>query len=471
MYKVAISLVASAILFIIAICLPLNAVHEFRDDLAYKSTQQGQYYRARILYRINAWQGDGKAINNFHVLNYRMARYEKKSSKAKVRDANLKAKAAFEHLIAEDYAPAAYNYGMFYYRSSKRNRNYNTALAYFDRGAALGDNMSRDAADFMRAKGLKGESYYDAIRPIAERGNGWAAYRIARSMRRDDYKLATEGEAYALMGAQSGIADAQHFLGQRFSTREDAPMWLEKAATNPSNRSLMAARDLADLALNYRDESARRKWLELAATPRSKFRYNLVLDPEGLRWRDFQFSRHADANTSQSSAYSLALMQLAGIGGPVKKRSAIKNLNYAIEWGEAENLLKLIKSDGIKSAQDLAQKSLQDVSYREVDEKPDYGLLKAYIERGDLRYATQQDLLKFKTATPMGSSANGRYHEILYNIAANCKNFPCYYINRPIVLPGKMFGSDAKAFLINPEITLPEQLHSHNTYIFLKPPA
>lgn len=471
MYKIAISFFLLIVLSAITVCLPVQAVHEFRDDLAYKSTQQSQYQRARILYRINAWHGDKKGINNYHVLNYRMVRYKKRSSKDKVRAANIKTKAAFERLVAEDFAPAAYNYGMFYYRSSKRNRNYDKGLAYFEKGAALGDNMSRDAADFMRARGLEGDSFYDAIRPIAERGNGWAAYLIARSMRRDNYKLTTEGEAYALTGAQSGIADAQHFLGQKFASREDAPMWLEKAATNPVNRSLIAASDLADIALNYRDETSRRGWLELASKPRDKFKYTLVIDPEGLRWRDLQFKRHADANTSQKAAYNLALMQLVGAGGPVKKRAAIKNLKYANDWSDASELLSLIKSEGMTSAQEQAKKSLEDNSYRNVDVKPDYGLLSAYIERGDLRYATEKDLLKFKTATPMSSSGKGRYHKVPYSLATNCKNFPCYYVNRPIILPGEMFGSDASAFLINPEINLPEQLNSHNTYIFLKAPA
>lgn len=471
MYKIAISFLSLVILSVVIICLPVEAIHEFRDDLAYKSTQQSKYGRARILYRINAWQGDNKAINNFHVLNYRMVRYNKKSSKADVRTANIEAKAAFERLIAEDFAPAAYNYGMFYYKSSKRNKNYKTGLAYFKRGSELGDNMSRDAADFMRARGLKGESYYNAIRPMAERGNGWAAYRIARSMRRDNYRLAKEGEDYALIGAQSGIADAQHFLGQKFPSREDAPLWLEKAATNPVNRSLMAASDLADLALNYRDEAARRAWLEIASKPREKFRYTLVLDPEGLRWRGFQFKRHADANTSQSAAYDLALMQLAGVGGPVKKRAAIKNLKYANDWGDARYLLELIKSEGLKSAQKWSLNALQETSHRNVDERPDYDLLGAYIARGDLRYATQQDLLQFKTATTMSSSGKGRYHKTPYNLITNCKNFPCYYIKNPIILPGKMFGNKASAFLVNPEIKLPEQLNSHNTYVFLTPPT
>lgn len=471
MYKIAISFVLLVVLSVVTICSPVETVHEFRDELAYKSTQESQYRRARILYRINAWHGDIKAINNYHVLNYRMVRYKKNPSKDKLRSANIKAKAAFESLIAKGYAPAAYNYGMFYYRSSKRNSNYDKGLAYFKKGAALGDEMSRDAIDFMRARGLKGGSYHDAIRPIAQRGNGWAAYLIAKSMRRDKYKLATQGEDFVLMGAQSGIADAQQFLGQNFSSREDAPSWLQKAATHTQNRSLKAASDLADLALNYRDETARRNWLEIASKPRDKFKYNLVIEPEGLRWRDFQFKRSADTNTGQKAAYNLALMQLTGTGGPVKKRAAIKNLKYSNGWSDAEGLLRIIKSEGMKSAQDWAKNSLQDISYRNFDEKPDYGLLNAYIERGDMRYATDQDLLEFKAATAMSSSGKGRYRQTLYNLATNCKNFPCYYVNSPIILPDNMFGRNASAFLINPEINLPEQLNSHNTYIFLKPPA
>lgn len=463
-------LIFTALFAIIIACLPVKKLQETRNDIAYSFVEKKQNKLARILYRVNAWQGDVIAINNYHVLNYRSARYRKNSSKAKVETANQKAKAAFDKLIAKGYAPAAYNRGMFYYNASTKNRHYAKTLSYFEQGAALGDPLSRDAADFMRAKKFKGEAYYEAIRPIAERGNGWAAYRYVRSMRRDHHKLSNRGEPYAVIGAESGIADAQRFLAEKFPNRLDAAQWLEKAATHPVNPSSHAANDLAELALRYGDEEARRKWLKVATKPREKFQFSMIIAPEGLRWRDFQKSRSRDVNHAESAAYELALMQLAGIGGPTKKRAAIKNLKLAKDWSGAQNILAQIKSGDLKTVKAEIKTDFAKKTSGLASGKPDYGLLNIYIERGDLRLATDQDLQTFKSATTMRSAYKGSYSETNFNLMSNCKNFTCYYIEKPLTLPEGMVGAYASAFLINPKIDLPKQLKSHNIYAFLKQP-
>lgn len=463
-------LIFIGLLPIILFCLPVKALQEFRNDIAYTFVLKKQDQLARPLYRLNAWQGDRLAINNYHVLNYRLVRHSKKQSKPKLKKANEKAKAAFEDLASNGYAPAAYNRGMFYFKKSSKSRNYPQALHYFKQGADLGDSMSQDALDFMRAKQFKKEAYYEAIRPIADRGNGWAAYRYVKAMRRDRHKLANIGQNYALIAAKSGLADAQQFLGEYFPERHDAAYWLEQAATKPVNPNIRAARSLADLALKYGDEEARRKWLSVATKPREEFRYTMIIEPEGLRWRDFQNSRARDGNNSEAAAYELALMQLAGLGGPVKKRAAIKNLKYAKDWADAKSLIARVKSGDLQNIQKKIQTEYAEIRSGSESREPDYALLNAYIDRGDLRLASKQDVQKFESAATMMSKGKGGYHQMKFNLVMACKNFPCYYVERPITLPDGMFGAYASTFLIDPNIDLPQQLHSHNRYVFLNRP-
>ena len=331
-------------LFVIAFVLPIKPVQDLRNDFAYKMVENGRWTEARGIYLIGEWQGDSLAANNFHVLNYRRAIDGKGVNKEKRKDIAAKAKVSFEKQLARGFAPAGYNRAMFNYKCGTKRTCYRMAIGHFQQAANLGDVRSEQAKEFLLAKKFKGDQHFDEIRKIADRGNPWAAHRFAKSLRFDRPKLKRLGEPYALMAAEAGIADSQQFLGEYFDHRADAQQWLERAATNPVNRSLMAADRLAELAKERGDYAAARKWYKLAATPRADFDYTLIIEPEGLRWRGFQGSRAADANTSQSAAYELALMQLAGQGGPVDKRAAMKNLEYADHWADAGDMLAELKT-------------------------------------------------------------------------------------------------------------------------------
>ena len=331
-------------LFAVAFLLPIKAVQNIRNDMAYDAVVTDKRNVARLIYKVGAWQNDPLAANNFHVLNYRRAIDGKGYSKKRRKKVAELAKKSFEKHMANGFAPAAYNRGMFNYKCSTKSSCYGLAIAHFEQGAKLGDKMSHDAHSFMLAKKLNKDARYYKIKTIADDGNAWAAYRYARNLRHDNTKLRRLGEPYALMAAEAGFADAQNFLGSYFNRRKDSDAWLEKAANNPVNRSLMASAELAERTKKRGDFVAARGWLELTIKPRADFDYTLVIEPQGLRWRNFQGSRNADANTSQKAAYDLALMQLSGQGGAVDKAAAIKNLKYADHWADAKRKLAKLQA-------------------------------------------------------------------------------------------------------------------------------
>jgi len=279
----------------------LPQVQDIRDEKAYEAVKQGKFKQAKWLYLHGKLLGDAKAANNYHVLDYRIVRDNKKTSKKKSLANRKKAFRAFDKLTQKGHIPAAYNAGMFYYKSRVGSSNYRDGLMYLDHAASEGDVRSAHAADMMRAREHKKERKNQALRKSADKGNGLAAYRYANNLRFDKGKL-KYAEKYSLMGAQAGYPDAQEFLASYFPRRGDKKDWLEKAATNKNNRSLMAARDLADLADKERDFETKRKWLSIASTPREPFKYQILIEPEGLRWRGLQNSINADANTTQHNS-------------------------------------------------------------------------------------------------------------------------------------------------------------------------
>ena len=166
-------------------------------------------------------QGDQKATNNYHVISFKMVRNIKGVPQRRYWSTRKKAFRAFDKLTQEGYATAAYNAGMFYYRSNADHPNFKSGLMYFDHAAGLGDEMSRDAAGLMRARQYKKAQKYRELRKAADAGNSLAAYKYVNSLRFDRKKLA-RAEKYAVLGAQGGYPDAQQFLASYFPKRKDA---------------------------------------------------------------------------------------------------------------------------------------------------------------------------------------------------------------------------------------------------------
>jgi len=450
----------------------LPQIQDMRDDKAYEYVEQGKLKRARLLYFYGKLQGSHKAANNFHVVDYRIVRYDDKSSKKKRIANRKKSFRAFDKLTQKGYIPAAYNAGMFYYRSKVGSSDYANGLIYFDHAAASGDAMSGYAADMMRAREHEKEAKYRALRKVADKGNGWAAYRYVKSLRFEKHKL-KYAEKYALMAAEAGYPDAQHFLATYFQQRKDRKAWFEKAATAKTNRSLLAATSLAELAEKERDYEAKRRWLTLASTPREKFTYQAVIEPEGLRWRGFQYYISADVNVSKRAAYELALMQIDGVGGLVDKAGAMKNLEYADDWSDAALLLNELKTGvskraNVKSVQ--PSKSLVNESLKKIDTQknmPWYGKLRPLVESKHIRYATRTDLKKYSNGVSKSYSNEKRGYKDWGKVKDCSIAFNCFYLDAPIILPDDMFGAHSATFIISPSVILPKQHVSHNKYIFL----
>jgi len=450
----------------------LPQIQELRDDKAYEYVQQGELIKAKWLYLHGKLLGNQKATNNFHVLKYRLIRDDKAVSKQKRITNRKKASLAFDKLAKKGFVPAVYNAGMFHYRRKVGSVDYENGLRYFDYATSLGDEMSSYAADMMRAGAHEKDRKYLAFRKSADKGNGWAAYRYAKNLRFDKDKL-KYAEKYALMGAQAGYPDAQEFLASYFPRRDDVKVWLEQAATNENNRSLSAARDLADLADKDRDFETKRQWLTVASTPREPFKYQILVEPEGLRWRGLQNSINADANTTQSSAYELALMQLDGIGGPVDKDGAIKSLEYADYWSDAELLLTKLRSQGAPATSKprlKAAKVVVDENLKKFDSQknyPFYSKLRSLVESKHIRYATRTDLKKYANGvSKMYNNEKNGFRD--WGDVEDCSiGTTCFYLDAPIILPGDMFGAHSATFIVSPAVILPKQHVSHNKYIFM----
>ena len=451
----------------------LPQVQDYRAEKADAAIAQGDWKAAKQLSFLGKLQGDQKAANNYHVLNYKLMREDKKTTRKRYRAVQKKTFRGFDELTQEGFVPAAYNAGMFYYRSSSDTSNFQKGLAYLDYAAKNGDEMARDAAGLMRAQQFKDEAQKaQAMRKAADSGNGLAAYRYANSLRFKPKQLA-RAEKYALMGAEAGYADAQAFLGIYFPRRTDAEDWLKKAATNPENRNMRAPLELAEIAKKRRKSKERRDWLTLGVTPRAPFRYKTIRSPDGLRWRGLQSSIDSGVNNDKYAAYLLAKMQMDGIGGPLDKAAAIKNLEYSDGWGDADLLLARLRAKGSfqnEKERAKALAALADEGLKKFDAQKNYPFhskLRPLIKNKHIRYATQADLKKFAN----GVSKSYSHEKLGYTDRGSVKKCAigrtCFYLNAPIVLPNDMFGSHSATFIVSPTVFLPEQHLSHNRYIFI----
>jgi len=459
-------------IFIVIAAHFLTPVQDYYNAKAFAYFQQGELKKAQRFYLPSAIFGNEKAENNYHVLNYRIARYGEEASQQEKGDVRRQSIKVFDKLARKGYVPAAYNAGIFYYRHPPHLDLYNAGLEYLDYAAANGDQMARDAAGLMRARGVEKDKRAIAHRKAADDGNGLAAYLYVRSLRFDKTKL-RGAEKYALMGAEAGYADAQEFLTTYFPNRRDRKDWLEKAATNEENRSLIAAYDLAMLEGKQRDYESKRQWLTLGATPREKFRHQIVVDEDVLRWRGLENTILADGNNSKKSAYELALMQMDGIGGPVDRAGAIKNLTYANDWQDALFLLERLKFGSSEHGQPITSKSIQsgvEAQLKKIDTQKHrgyYETLRPFIKSKHIRFATEADLETYKQGVSATYSNKKSGYRSSRRIRGCVIGSNCFYMQKPITLPKDMFGAGAAKFIIDKGFILPPQHVGHNTYIFV----
>ena len=467
-----------SIFFIFGLILALIAASflpqakDFRAEKSNAYFEQGNLKAAKRWYFLGKLQGDLEAANNYHVLSYQFTRYSENVSDKKKNANWRKSFRAFDKLTQKGSVSAAYNAGMFYYGSRPGTSDFANGLKYFDYAAASGDEISKHAADMMRARQYKDGEKNRALRKSADDGNAWAAYRYVRSYRLKKNQP-RDLEKYALMGAEAGYADAQQYLGAYFPRRKDAKTWLETAATNPQNRSLTAAYDLSKLAEKEKDFAEERRWLRIGSKPRAKFKYPVIVKPDGLRWRGLQNTVAPDVNTSKNAAYELAIMQVDGVGGAVDLKAAKANLKYADEWSDAPQLLKQLQSGFKKLNRQTRRQSSNDrsafdlVRYDSQKRFPFHGKLRSFMVNKQIRYATQKDFDKFK------QGVSTRYNKEKWgfrksgNVVRCALGSTCFYIEKPIIVPPDMFGANSVSFLVNPTITLPKQPSSHNQYIFM----
>lgn len=420
--------------------------------------ERGYESPAKNIYALGKWQNDPLAVNNWLVLDYRKKRYDSALSPDEKRQNTKAMHAALKELRKSNLPAAEYNLALFNYGCSTKSRCFDIGVERFERAAQLGDPLAANAVLMMQRRKIPKQNKAKRsafLKQAADNHEPHAAYRYAREIYRDDPEA---GQYYGLMAVKSGSADAQAFMGRYFN-RSDKEYWLQKAATNPSNRSLMAANDLGKIYEDQGDIENAVKWYEIATQPRGTYQHDLVIREDGLRWRSLQGSRAADANTSNSAAYRLALLR--GNNDAHKKEFA-ENMHKAslVEWNDSDLIEAQLKyREAPRHAKTMQAKNVAAANLK-FFEASSYGKLlaplKPMIAAGHIRYATELDLSDWKSEPDY------------QRIKSKCKAVRnCFVVNAPITLGGGMNGSHSAVFVIPQNVQAPRAEKSHNKYLFL----
>ena len=457
---------AAAALFAV---LPIGPSFDLRNDLAFKAMTIEARPVAKAIYGFGKWQNDPLAANNWLVLDYHHKRYSPNLSKAEKKAAREKMWADLKALRPEKLGAAEYNLALFNYRCSTKSKCFNIGLERFETAARLGDPLAETAALMMKRRKIPKSNKTARLameKQAADNGDPWHAYQYARDVYRDD---PAAGQAYGLIAAESGLADAQAFMGRYFE-REDSVEWLTKAATNPVNRSLMAARELGKHYESTGDHESSQKWYAKAAEPREDFQFALVIRKDGFRWRSLQNSRAADANTSNSSAYSLGL---AAYKSGASLDSVLEYMRKAalVGWGDSALITaELTARQAPRHAQKLQAKTIIQAHVNTFDAsslRKNYAALRPLIAAGHIRYVTEIDLYDWDKELSQHSNLS-HVAETREMLGSKCSAaFNCFYVAKGISLPPKMNGAKSAVFVIGDNVPPPRAKKSHNKYIFL----
>ena len=457
------------VLAIIFMLLPIGLGHSVRNSVAYKLLNMGQTGAAQKIYTYNMRFGDPLATNNYHALrlNEHISNHEvDQDFLASVRN---DAKIAFDQVMRQTGQPAAtYNAGMMNYRCNRSAGCYRAGLRFLSTAAAAGDQLSRDAHDFMKARGGGATILRAELKAMADRGNGYAAYKYARELRFDDDR--GDYLRYAEIGARAGIADAQTFLAYYHDDPATALYWHEQAATNPTNRSLSSAVDLGQHAEERGDYKEARRWYNLAMEPRAPFGYQLIIRPNGIRWRGLQTSREAAANSPNWAAYHLAMLQMQGLGGRQDLQAAIRNLELAGDDFKDAGIMRRQILAGIDPTDPSRAGEANIVFELEKFDKDTRGLheqLRPLFADGTLRYVTEMEHAKWQTYAESLEQRNPeKFCEITRALSLCSLGTSCFHIEKPVRLPEDMFGGHSATFFVDKSVALSEQAKNHNRFLY-----
>jgi len=359
---------------------------------------------------------------------------------------------------------------MMNYRCRTKTGCYRSGLRYLSAAAAAGDELSRDAHDYMNARGKGEKVWRTGLKTLADRGNAWAAHKYAEERRHDKNK--GDYLKYAEIGAKGGIADAQNFLADRIENLKHEIYWHEKAATNPLNRSLTSAVALGRLAEERGDYKEARRWYNLAMEPRGPFGYDLIIRPDGIRWRGMQTSREGVANTPNWAGYHKARLQIEGLGGRKDLKGAVKSLEVAgDDFADAGFMRRQILAGNDPYDPDMTGPDSIAFNLERFDQASNslYKKLRPLFENGSLRFVTTVELSKWEAYVAHLEGQDDKKHREAKSALNRCNvGYSCFHIEKPVRLPDDMFGARSTVFIVDKSVALAEQSKSHNKYLYEK---
>jgi len=463
---------ALPLILIVVFLLPLRLMIDLRNNIAYRAIESDFVSISKLLYKYSKWQKDPLATNNWLVLDYSEKRddpaYTKEQKRQNSKEMHLKLKA----LRPSKLAAAEYNLALFNYKCRPNSKCFNIGMRRFQTAANLDDPLAKNTLIMMERRMVPQSNKakrVSLLKQAADKGEPYAAYRYARHIYRDD---PIQGQNYGLIAAQAGMADAQFFLGASFE-RSDSEYWLQQAASNKTNRNLAAATLLGERYQANGETKKAIKWYKKAIEPRGGFQHQLVIHKDGLRWRSLQFTRAADANSSNKAAYNLALLQ--GKTATADSKEFSENMRQAslVGWVDSELIMaQLAYQDAPFHAKKMQAKNLITANLKYFDNSS-YGKLLAnlrpMIASGDIRYVTELDLSKWTEEMERGKGAdreNVKENHAL--MKQKCKAAQrCFLVNKAISLSAGMNGSHSAVFVIPKKVKAPSVGKSHNTYVFL----
>jgi len=462
--------------------IPAKPGFALRNEVAYWLVKLDRFELSEDIYTYSAEQGDLRAHNNLHVLNYRKERYAGKISSRTRRRLNAQYKQAFEDLSEKGLGVASYNRALFDYRCSPKKPCYESGKRMFERAVEQGDNFGSVAYALhltRKPEHADSENWEELVKSAADRGEPEAAYRMAWMLgfKTDDDSKAMK-KHYAKIAARGGSSNAQEL----YSRSLDPPAqlkWLKRAANNRTNPHPDAASLLGHFYKTGKDDvkidyEKARKWYAYGMTLTKPYRHRLVAGRDGLRWRPLNGGFPSPNNSAHFTGYNYALMHYWGLGGPKDLDGFEKHMRFAAKKKIKDSELILMQlqqaRDPIPDEDFNSQKTAWAVKLfgKRISRKHPY--IQDAIKDGRLHVASFLDIQGWKEqglvireneygSGPGFNRMTGIKPEFIFNRHL--------IMTEKLILPADMYGGSSEMFIIPEGVGITALHGSSNSYTFL----
>lgn len=448
----------------------------FRDNLAYKMSENGQFAMAEKLYSISAAGGDLTASNNLAVLQYHRLRYDSDCDCDNWKDAGEKFMPVFEDLARKGHMVSAYNRGMFDFACSSHKRCYETGKHFFGQAAGAGDPLAVSALAVHYTTKSSHEDSREKNKMLmaaADAGDPYAAYVLASDMKNKNDARALR---YADIAAKGGASYAQELRGHFFD-QPDFMTWLAEAAENPKNPRASAASLLGHLYLQGergvpQDFQKAKYWYEKAVQTDGKHRHVVDIRKDGFRWRAPDRGYIKNSSQSYHAAYKLATLEYMGVGGKRDLKKFEKLMRHAAKDDIHDSRLILMQLEQKRNPMDqerFDRRQAQWVS-EHLGKRKDrlVPLIARKVDAGKLRFVSFLEIADWVENGQLSKPVSGHDHYLRFR--ENPHDFifqETFYVDEPLNLPADMYGQQSGNFIFAPGLSVPKK-RNHNTIYQLK---